>query len=142
MWPVSQLQNVRVSDLHQIPHPFFCANRKIIVAINSPGARHCKIRVGSTELPPLQRYRENTKKRIHFSLKGPHIGPQWGPDGPRCPRHTGDLKVFCSLEVFCIFTQSDISYQYTLTTDDHDLPTVDPTPSLPLHIGDLEVFCS
>ena len=50
--------------------------------MNSPGAEYGKIRVGSTELSSLQRYRENTqKKKNSLFTNGPldraPMGPSW-----------------------------------------------------------------
>ena len=50
--------------------------------MNSPGAEYGKIRVGSTELSSLQRYRENTQKKKNslFTkrlLDRAPMGPRW-----------------------------------------------------------------
>ena len=50
--------------------------------MNSLRARHVQIRVGSTELTPMQRYRKNEKKKELTLVKG---APQMGP-GPQVPQ--------------------------------------------------------
>ena len=54
----------------------------------SPGAGHGKIGVGSTELFPLQRYRENTqKKKNSLFTEGALYRAPMGPKGSKVPQN-------------------------------------------------------
>ena len=82
-------QNVTWRDVTWLnKHVFLRAgsiSRKMHWAINGPGARHSKMRVRSTELSSLHRYRENTQKKNSLFIKGALHRAPMGPNGFKVP---------------------------------------------------------
>ena len=53
----------------------WCDVKSMFLSEHSPKARHVQIRVGSTELTPLQWYRKKKKKNSLYVIEALHRGP-------------------------------------------------------------------